>query len=200
MSDITRKAIADTLKTLLTDRPLSKVTVMDIASSCGISRMTFYYHFRDIYDLIEWIISSDIAKVLSGRRTHDTWQSGFLALFHAVEENHVFIFNVYNSMSREQMERSLSGPVEELLLAVLKEEPLSAKLQHEELTFIASFYAYAFIGIMLDWVGGGMREKPESMIERIECVMDGSFEKAISRFLSLHTALNGRFADMKPVL
>ena len=200
MSDITRKAIADTLKTLLADRPLSKVTVMDIASICGISRMTFYYHFRDIYDLVGWIISSDMTEVLSGRRTHDTWQSGFLSLFHAVEKNHVFIFNVYNSMSREQMERSLSGPVEELILAVLKEEPLSSKLEYDELSFIASFYAYAFIGIMLDWVGGGMREKPEVMIERIECVMEGSFEKAISRFLSLHPGITGRIPDIRPLL
>ena len=121
MSDITRKAIADSLKSLLSERPLSRITVMDIASRCGISRMTFYYHFRDIYDLVGWIISSDITSILSGRKTHDTWQEGFLSIFHAVEKNHVFVFNVYNSMSREQLERSLTGPVTELLLSVLME-------------------------------------------------------------------------------
>ena len=185
MSDITRKAIADSLKSLLSQRPLSRITVMDIASHCGISRMTFYYHFRDIYDLVGWIISSDITAILSGRKTHDTWQEGFLSVFQAVEKNHVFVFNVYNSMSREQMERSLTGPVTELLLSVLKETEGRKKLSDDEMMFIASFYSYAFIGVMLDWIGEGMREKPELMIRRIECIMSGSFENAVERFSSL---------------
>ncbi len=186
MSDLTRKAIADSLKSLLLEKPLSRITVMDIAAECGISRMTFYYHFRDIYDLVGWIISSDITHILSGRKTHDTWQEGFLSVFKAVERDHIFVFNVYNSMSREQLERSLSGPVTELLLSVVKESESHGRLKDDELIFIASFYSYAFIGVMLDWVGGGMREKPDVMIKRIECVMSGSFENAIDRFLSLH--------------
>lgn len=195
MSDITRKAIADSLKSLLSERPLSRITVMDIASRCGISRMTFYYHFRDIYDLVGWIISYDITTILSGRKTHDTWQDGFLSIFLAVRKNHSFVFNVYNSMSREQMERSLTGPVTELLLSVLRETESSGRLSEEELIFIASFYSYAFIGIMLDWVGDGMEEEPAVMIKRIECVMSGSFEKAVDRFSSLHSNSNARIPD-----
>lgn len=49
----TKKALADSLKDLLRTRPLSKVTIADITEGCGINRMTFYYHFRDIYDLVE---------------------------------------------------------------------------------------------------------------------------------------------------
>ncbi len=192
MSDITRKAIADSLKSLLSERPLSRITVMDIASRCGISRMTFYYHFRDIYDLVGWIISSDITSILSGRKTHDTWQEGFLSIFHAVEKNHVFVFNVYNSMSREQLERSLTGPVTELLLSVLMETDAPDRLSEDEMLFIASFYSYAFIGIVLDWIGDGMGEKPDVMIKRIECVMAGSFEKAVERFSSLHSIHGAR--------
>ena len=195
MNDLTRNAIASTLKSMLNEKPLSRITVSDISERCGISRMTFYYHFRDIYDLVAWIISSDITEILSGRKTYDTWQDGFLAIFHAVEKNHVFVFNVYNSMSREQMERSLTGPVTELLLSVLKETESSGRLREEELMFISSFYSYAFIGIMLDWIGNGMHEKPELMIRRIECVMAGTFEKAVDRFLSLHSSPDARNAD-----
>ncbi len=159
--------------------------------------MTFYYHFRDIYDLVGWIISYDITAILSGRKTHDTWQEGFLSIFHAVEKNHVFVFNVYNSMSREQMERSLTGPVTELLLSVLRETEAAGRLAEEELMFISSFYSYAFIGIMLDWVGSGMDEKPDLMIKRIECVMAGSFEKAVERFSSLHSSQGARIPDRR---
>jgi hypothetical protein len=36
--------------------------------------MTFYYHFKDIYDLAEWSCIEDAAKALDGKKTYDTWQ------------------------------------------------------------------------------------------------------------------------------
>ena len=54
MSDLTKRALEQSLKNLLLQKPLSKITISDIADDCGINRMTFYYHFKDIYDLIEW--------------------------------------------------------------------------------------------------------------------------------------------------
>ncbi len=185
MNDLTRKAIAASLKKLLSEKPLSHITVMDIASECGISRMTFYYHFHDIYDLIGWIISSDITKILSGRKTYDTWQEGFLSIFHAVGEDYALVHNAYSSMSREQLERILRGPVVELISSVLKENTRAVHLS-DDCFFIASFYSYAFIGIMLDWVESGLREKPEDIMKRIECVMDGAFDNALKSFSSLH--------------
>ena len=195
MSDITRNAIASALKEILLERPLSRITVCDISERCGISRMTFYYHFRDIYDLVGWIISSDILTILSGRKTYDTWQEGFLSIFQAVEKNHVFVLNACSSLSREQLERSLMKPVSGLISSVLEESPESARLDGNDAAFISSFFSYAFIGIMLDWIGSGMREKPEMMIRRIECVMSGSFENAVERFLSLQKPASARNPD-----
>ena len=40
--------------------------------------MTFYYHFKDIYDLVEWICYEDAAQALQGKKTYDTWQEGLL--------------------------------------------------------------------------------------------------------------------------
>ena len=55
MSQITKKAMASSLKKLLETKTLSKITVSDITDDCEINRHTFYYHFQDIYDLVEWI-------------------------------------------------------------------------------------------------------------------------------------------------
>ena len=49
----TKKALAAALKELMTKKPLSKITVSDIISVCGVNRKTFYYHFQDIYDLLK---------------------------------------------------------------------------------------------------------------------------------------------------
>ena len=54
MSQVTKRALEESLKHLLLQKPLDKITITDITDDCGISRMTFYYHFQDIFDLVEW--------------------------------------------------------------------------------------------------------------------------------------------------
>lgn len=56
MSQITKRALAASLKNMLLKKPLNKITINDIAEDCVIIRMTFYYHFKDIYDLVEWTL------------------------------------------------------------------------------------------------------------------------------------------------
>ena len=107
MSDLTKRALEQSLKNLLLQKPLHKITISDIADDCGINRMTFYYHFKDIYDLVEWSCQEDAAKALAGKKTYETWQQGFEQIFEAVLANKPFIMNVYHSVSREQVETYL---------------------------------------------------------------------------------------------
>ena len=55
MSVITKKALASSLKNLMKKATLNQITVKDVVTDCGVNRQTFYYHFQDIYDLVEWI-------------------------------------------------------------------------------------------------------------------------------------------------
>ena len=107
MSQVTKRALEASLKNLLLQKPLSKITISDITEDCGINRMTFYYHFKDIYDLVEWSCQEDASRALAGNKTYETWQQGFLQLFKAVQDNKPFIMNVYHSVSREQVENYL---------------------------------------------------------------------------------------------
>ena len=66
MSQVTKRALEQSLKNLLLKKPLTKITINDIAEDCGINRMTFYYHFKDIYDLVEWSCLEDAAPRARG--------------------------------------------------------------------------------------------------------------------------------------
>lgn len=68
MSQVTKRALEQSLKNLLLKKPLTKITVSDIAADCGINRMTFYYHFKDIYDLVEWACLEDAKRALDEKR------------------------------------------------------------------------------------------------------------------------------------
>ena len=87
MAQFTKRALEDSLKHLLLKKPLNKITINDIAEDCGINRMTFYYHFKDIYDLVEWVCLEDARRALDGKSSYGTWQQGFVQIFQAVQEN-----------------------------------------------------------------------------------------------------------------
>ena len=107
MTNATKAALEASLKKLLLKKPLDKITINDLTTDCGISRMAFYYHFKDIYDLVEWSCLEDATQALQGKKTYETWQEGLQQIFEAVLENKPFIMNVYHSVSREQIETYL---------------------------------------------------------------------------------------------
>ena len=74
MANTTKQALEASLKKMMLQKPLDKITIHDITADCGISRMAFYYHFKDIYDLIEWSCIEDATQVLQGKKTYVTWQ------------------------------------------------------------------------------------------------------------------------------
>ena len=81
MPNTTKQALEESLKHMLLKKPLDKITIRDITEDCGISRMAFYYHFQDIYDLVEWACIEDASKALQGKKTYETWQEGLLQIF-----------------------------------------------------------------------------------------------------------------------
>lgn len=163
MSKVTKRALEQSLKNLLLKKPLTKITIGDITEDCGINRMTFYYHFKDIYDLVEWACLEDARRALDEKKTYDTWQQGLLQIFAAVQENKPFILNVYRCVHREQVEKYLQPLVDQLLLDVIEEESSGMMIREEDKQFIAKVYAYIFIGIMLDWIKDDMRESPQEI-------------------------------------
>lgn len=182
MSQVTKRALEQSLKNLLLKKPLTKITINDIADDCGISRMTFYYHFRDIYDLVEWSCMEDAKNALNENKTYETWQQGLLQIFEAVKQNKPFIMNVYRCVHREQIEKYLEPLVNDLILGVINEESSKLTVREEDKVFIAQIYSYILIGIMIDWINSDMSEDPHNITDKLAKLIDGSVSIALSRF------------------
>ena len=181
MSQVTKRALEASLKNLLLQKPLSKITINDIAEDCGINRMTFYYHFKDIYDLIEWSCEEDASRALAGKKTYETWQQGFLQIFEAVQNNKPFIMNVYRSVSREQVENYLYRLTYDLLEGVVEEQAAGMSVRDEDKAFIATVYKYMLVGLMLDWIKSDMKADPKQIVDRLALVIHGNIGTALER-------------------
>ena len=174
MNNITKNALEESLKKFLLQKPLDKITISDLTTDCGISRMAFYYHFKDIYDLVEWSCIEDASRALQGKKTYDTWQEGLQQIFEAVLENKPFILNVYRSVKREQVENYLYSLTYQLIEGVVEEQSENLMVTEEQKKFIADFYKYSFVGVMLDWIKRGMKEAPEEIANMVCVTMHGN--------------------------
>ena len=52
--------LAESLKALAARRPIEKITIREITEKAGVIRPTFYNHFQDKYELLEWIVRRDL--------------------------------------------------------------------------------------------------------------------------------------------
>ena len=163
-------------------KPLDKITINDLTADCGISRMAFYYHFKDIYDLIEWVCVEDASRALQGKKNYDTWHEGLLQIFEAVLENKQFVLNAYRCISRDQMENYLYKLTYKLIRDVVDEKSQGINIPEQDKEFIAAFYKYSFVGVMLDWIKQGMDEDYHMIAEKISMTMRGNVANAIKNF------------------
>lgn len=107
---------------------------------------------------------------------------GTAADFEAVLENKPFILNVYRTLSREQIENYLFRLVYDLIMGVVEEKAAGLRVTQQQKQFVAEFYKYSFVCVMLDWIRGGMKViiTPSSMISARQCMVDLEFSAEIS--------------------
>ena len=63
-SNITKQALSNALKELLEEKPFEKISISDICQRCQMNRKSFYYHFRDKYDLVNWIFDTEFITLM----------------------------------------------------------------------------------------------------------------------------------------
>ena len=172
-SDATKVAMSNALKEQLKKKKLSKITINDIASACNISRMTFYYHFQDIYDLTEWTLEEAAGRAIGENRTYESWQQGFEGLLRELQANQTLILNIYRSMDREMIERYLLKKAE--------------SVNEENKRRVAIFYSYAFLGVLMEWIGKGMAAPPREVVKMVSAIVQGDFRNSLENLGKLET-------------
>lgn len=174
MSQLTKKAIAESFIKLVNEMPFDKITVKDIVEDCGVNRNTFYYHYSDIYALLEEIFENEAARVLSIDKSYDSWKDGFLEACSFALQNRKGIYHIYNSVSRRQIDTYLYRVTGKIMLDFIQKQPEIRGVPQEDIALIVEFYKCALVGMLLQWVDGGMKEDPEHIINRVWQLLDGT--------------------------
>ena len=181
MTTVMKKVLASTLKELMDKKSLSKITINDLTQSCGVSRQTFYNHFHDIYELVEWIYLNEAHITLGENISYENWQDALEALFQYMDNNRNFVLNTYRSVFKENVERLLQREVERFLTDLIFNEINVSGEEAEQVQFSIEFYTYALVGVVLDWISRQMPGTAKELVEKIEQVMIGTIVARISQ-------------------
>ena len=174
----TKRAIGYAFKDLLKEKRFNKITITDIANKCAINRQTFYYHFQDIKDLVEWLCIDEVDNILNKNDECEKWEDKFLMIFKVVLKEKEVVENIYHSVSVEVLRTNLYRLVYPIIYSEIVEESKGKNLREEDKKFITDFYKYAFVSIVLDWIDKGMIENPEIIVLKVSNLITGTINHA----------------------
>lgn len=184
MATSTKDAMGAALKQMMVVKPLDKITVKDLVEICGVNRQTFYYHFDDVYHLVEWIFQTDLKDMLPTDVEHRQWREDADNFFEYLFDSKEFLLNVYNSSSRLFMLRFFK---EKLYLYIENFATLVSDgkdINKQDFEFVTEFYSNGIVGLISQFFDRNLLLPKEMTKERFLNTLDNSVENILERFSS----------------
>jgi len=182
MQNSTEDVLVEALELVLQKKPIDKVTVKDIVNECNLTRQTFYNHFSDIYELVEWTARQATERALNNVADYDNWQKGFYDLMLIIRENKIIIDNTYRSAYRDLMEKHIYEIIYSYIIVVVENQATGMAVDQKHKDFIAHFYSLAFIALIFEWVKDGMKDDPQEIVDQTGVLVQGDFKKALKKY------------------
>lgn len=158
-SSQTKRALAEALKQLMAGHPFQKISVGDICAVCSMSRKSFYYHFQDKYDLVNWIFYTEFIETLCDPNRLDS---------HSLLRDICEYFYREQAFYRRALEIRGQNCFQDYFIEVIRpyirvliEENFGARTQ--DTAFFVSFYSDAFLAAIIRWLNEGANLSPERL-------------------------------------
>jgi probable dihydroxyacetone kinase regulator len=186
MSDslITKKAIAAGMKELTRKKSFEKITVSDITEICGLNRQTFYYHFQDKFELVDWIYYNEAIALIVNDLNYDNWDSKVQKLLEKLKEEDYFYINTLKASVENEFREYLFKVTVELLRDIISTITINEKANEEDIRFVAEFYAFGLVGVIISWAQRGMKETPDYLTAQLKNLVYGTEKYATLRYQS----------------
>ena len=179
MANFTKRAIQESFLKLLTERPLSKITVKDIAADCGINRNTFYYYFEDMPKLIESIVEDDAEQMIRSYPTIERFEDCLDAAVEAALAKKRAVLHIYHSANREIYEMYLWKVCDHTINAYAASVLRGKRVRESDLAIVKEYLSGLAFGIFSRWLKSDMNDDIRSMLARLMEIKKGMIEELI---------------------
>lgn len=174
-SNITKNALAASLKNLMLERPFEKISVSDICEACGMNRKSFYYHFKDKYDLVNWIFCMDFL----GKMDISSYRTGWDAVLDICMRFYADR-GFYEPALKIEGQNSFREYVIDTIRPLLRYYIADMYNKDEEQEFFITFFGDAFLSAIMRWMSEGMKMTPEQFVQNLKNVSLGLARKIVS--------------------
>lgn len=174
-ANVTKKALAAAMKALADEIPFSKITVEDICERCSLNRTSFYYHFKDKYDLANWIFDTEFADIVGSGDIHERTSDGMdWQLYYKLCAHLYANRGFYSSAFRVKGQNSLSEHFRELCRPAVRgrmEQVMGGRPVH---SFQVEFFTDAILCAIERWITDKDCMQPEEFVALLRSCLDVS--------------------------
>jgi len=164
---------------LLQTKRLDDITVTELVERCNISRQAFYYHFSDLYGVVDYAIQQFREKLTEP--SPEDWRVSLERMLTLLRENRTVVLNVYRAYERSYVEHDLRQWAAPLVEAQVRFAAGKRDVTEDQISFMTELLTQALASIVLSWVERGM---PSSVIERLDdfdVLVEGCLEYTMER-------------------
>ncbi len=173
--------LAQSFKELACQQPIEKITIKQITDRAGVIRPTFYNHFEDKYNLLEWIMIKDIVTPVQPLLSNGMINEAMILIFHSMRKEKDF----YMHASKLEGQNSFRGMIERGIQLVLgsmivdqmgTKKPINRWLTPEHL---AEYYSQSITYVLMTWIQGGMEMPPEELAQVYDFIISRSLSDVL---------------------
>lgn len=182
-SALTKRIFADTLKQLMETTPFAKVSIGDITKACGMNRNSFYYHFRDKYELLNWIFLTEVTCEINGEESCGFSSPGWELLARInryLYGNRTFYAGAMEYEGQDSFVDYFRGFFRNLLETQM-DELLEREMDPEFREFYLDFILDAMTMTIIRWIRNGAKYPPDRFTEMIRRAALGTAQKILEK-------------------
>ncbi len=177
----TKKMLSASLKHCMEKKSLSKITVTDIVTDCGLNRKTFYYHFQDVPDLLKWTLEQETVDVVKQFDLLNELEEALRFAVRYIRENSHMINCAYDSIGRDELKRFLNHDFQSIVMSIVEqiERKENVHSDPDAKKIICNFYTEGMAGELVDLLKSRDAAQDEKSIRCISLVVRTSLEAAV---------------------
>ncbi len=160
----TEVRLGEALKKLMSKESLDTITVKRLSELCKINRQTFYYHFRDIYDLLTWVYLNESIKELEIARD---FKDALQVAFDYIKKNTSFVKGTLDSAGHDLFFDFIYSAIYRFEMNFASRLDAKSQLSSEEKRFVAAYFASSATSMIVKWAESDMKEDSGLIINRL---------------------------------
>lgn len=159
--------LAESFKEIASSKAIEKITIKEITDRAGVIRPTFYNHFQDKYELMEWIIRTELIQPMKPLLKEYRFTEALNLPFDALLESREYYTQAAKLEGQNSFEDTLRAQISALILECIPEQKIQAKLPYAWLSprRTADYFAAVISDAVMSWILSGMNAPKDEFID-----------------------------------